>query len=219
MALIAAALVAAFALQPVGTFHDGESAARDGEAWLALQVTRPRSALVATTARVRRVHDEVADAAGDATAHEVSTRVADASFLLRGPRLYAGPVATAWTGVAPLPLSITPLALKLRGATYRLRLDCTARGDACNVVLDGGAHAQVLLRLPAGRYNDGSLMLGDDAAPALLFAGDLDHDGHLDLILDSTDHYNVSQPTLYLSSGTDAGALVRQVALHRSTGC
>ena len=42
--------------------------------------------------------------------------------------------------------------------------------------------------------------LGDDASPTLLFAGDLDRDGKLDLIFDTTDHYNVRRPTLFLSS-------------------
>lgn len=219
MALIATALAAAFALQPLGVFHDGEATARNGEDWLALQVTPARTALVITDARVQRVHDDLMDAEGTDTAEEVSTRVRDAMFLVRGPGLRAGTVATAWTGVEPMRLPTEPFDLKLRGATYRLRLDCVSRAANCRLVLRNGARMQVLVELPAGRYDDGSVMLGDDAAPALLFAGDLDHDGRLDLILDTTDHYNVHQPTLFLSSGAAPGDLVRQVALHRSTGC
>ncbi|WP_133498988.1 hypothetical protein [Cognatilysobacter terrigena] len=219
MALIGLALAAAYALQPVGVFHDGEASARNGENWLALQVTPARSALVATDAQVRRVHDVVADADGTDTGLEISTAVNDAAFLVRGPGLRIGPVDTAWTGVEPLRLPTKPLALKLRGASYRLQLDCAARGDICRLVLTGGARTQVLREFPAGRYDDGTLMLGDDASPALLFAGDLDHDGRLDLILDMTDHYNASEPTLFLSSGAGPKALVRRVALQRSTGC
>ncbi|AXK72855.1 hypothetical protein DWG18_11570 [Lysobacter sp. TY2-98] len=219
MALIGVALAAAFALQPLGVFHEGEATARDGENWLALQVTTGRSALVATEVRVRRVHDDVVDADGTDTGLEVTTTVRDATFLLRGPKLRIGPVDTAWAGVEPLRLPTKPLALKLHGASYRLQLDCAARGDVCRLVLAGGARTQVLQEFHAGRYDDGTLMLGDDASPALLFAGDLDHDGRLDLILDITDHYNASERTLFLSSGAAPRALVRRVALHRSTGC
>jgi hypothetical protein len=86
-------------------------------------------------------------------------------------------------------------------------------------VLADGYRRQVLFALDAGRRDDGSLMLGDDASPALLFAGDLDRDGHLDLILDATDHYNVGRPTLYLSSPARDGELVRRVAVNESVGC
>ncbi|MGY4515007.1 hypothetical protein [Lysobacter sp. HA18] len=219
MALIAVALAAAYALHPLGVQHDGESFVRDGEQWLALQVTPARSALVTTNARVQRVRDVLVDDDGTRSAHDVSSRVHDTQMLLRGPGLHSGPVATAWTGVAPAPLSSGPLLLKLRGATYRLQLDCIANAPTCSVVLQGGAGRQVLFELPAGRYDDGTVMLGDDATPSLLFAGDLDHDGRLDLILDTTDHYNVSEPTLYLSSGAEPHALVRKVASHSSTGC
>lgn len=216
---LALALAAAYALQPVGVFHDGEASARNGENWLALQVTPARSALVATDVQVRRVHDVVADGEGADSGVDVRTRVRDTAFLLRGPGLHVGPVDTAWSGVEPLRLPTKPFTLKLRGASYRLHLDCAARGDVCRLVLTGGARTQVLQEFHAGRYDDGSLMLGDDAAPVLHFAGDLDHDGRLDLILDTTDHYNVTEPTLFLSSGAGPKALVRRVALQRSTGC
>jgi hypothetical protein len=61
--------------------------------------------------------------------------------------------------------------------------------------------------------------LGDDATPALLFAGDLDRDGVLDLLLDTTDHYNLSRPTLFLSSQAGTGELLREVARFVAVGC
>lgn len=219
MALIALAAAAAFALQPVGSFHDGESLARDGEHWLALQATPAHAALVDTRVRVKRVHDDVVDDDGTDTGIEVATALADTGLLLRGPGLRAGPVAAVALPASPTPLAKAPVALRLRATPYRLVLQCGKTGERCDVVLDDGHRRQVLLTLPAGRYDDGSLMLGDDASPALLFAGDLDRDGRLDLILDATDHYNVGQPTLYLSSHARDGELVRAVAVHTSVGC
>ena len=59
----------------------------------------------------------------------------------------------------------------------------------------------------------------DDGHPALLWAGDLDGDGRLDLVLDESDHYNVTETTLYLSSTAAPGALVGRAGRHRTTGC
>ncbi|MBI5473826.1 MAG: hypothetical protein HY961_15930 [Ignavibacteriae bacterium] len=58
-----------------------------------------------------------------------------------------------------------------------------------------------------------------DGSPTLRWAGDLDRDGRLDLLMDLTNHYNVSEPTLFLSSRAAANELVKKVASHRQVGC
>jgi len=219
MALIALTVAAAFALQPIGSFHDGEAVARDGERWLALRVTPAGAALVDTRAQVRRVHDDVMDGAGARSGCDVATAVHDAAFLLRGPALRAGAVGAVALADGGAALGPAPLDLAFRGTPYRLALDCAAASPRCEVVLHDGRRRQVLFALGAGRYDNGSLMLGDDASPALLFAGDLDRDGRLDLILDVTDHYNRSAPTLYLSSQARAAELVHAVAASDTVGC
>lgn len=57
--------------------------------------------------------------------------------------------------------------------------------------------------------------------PVLLWAGDLDRDGAIDLLLDNTDtHYNVYRSMqLYLSSRAEGDALVRLAAGLRGLGC
>jgi hypothetical protein len=216
---LTALLAAAFALQPVGSFHADEPVARDGEHWLALRATALAASLVDTRARVTPVHDVVVDADGERSGREVATAVPDAGLLLRGSGLRAGPVAFAPLPATPTPLTAAPLMLRLGRAEYRVTLDCGRAATRCEVVLADGYRRQVLFALDAGRRDDGSLMLGDDASPALLFAGDLDRDGRLDLILDATDHYNVGRPTLYLSSPARDGELVRRVAVNESVGC
>lgn len=59
----------------------------------------------------------------------------------------------------------------------------------------------------------------DDAVFRILFIGDIDDDGFPDLILDTTNHYNLFRPTVYLSSFADKEQLVRVVAIHKSVGC
>ena len=128
-------------------------------------------------------------------------------------------MATAWQGDEPARISEAPIDLRLGDAAYRLALRCALPGAPCRVELETGTHRQALLELAATRNEDGSLMLGDDASPALLFAGDIDRDGRLDLILDATDHYNLRRPTLYLSTQAADGELVHRVAEHEAVGC
>ena len=60
----------------------------------------------------------------------------------------------------------------------------------------------------------------NDAIPTLLWAGDLDGDNRLDLVINATPHYAVSSaPTLFLSSMAKDGNLVQKVAIFIATGC
>ncbi len=59
----------------------------------------------------------------------------------------------------------------------------------------------------------------NDAYPTLLWAGDLDRDGKIDLLLDVTMHYALSKYTLFLSSQADDGDLVTEVAHFTSGSC
>jgi hypothetical protein len=54
---------------------------------------------------------------------------------------------------------------------------------------------------------------------AIHFAGDLDGDGLLDWILDTSDHYNANVMTWYLSAPAPADGLVVPVAAHTAVGC
>jgi len=59
----------------------------------------------------------------------------------------------------------------------------------------------------------------DDAMVSILFAGDIDMDGYLDLIINDTYHYNVSNPTLFLSKPAGEGETLKAAAAQQSTGC
>ena len=76
----------------------------------------------------------------------------------------------------------------------------------------------MLARVPAYRESDSS-RLGHDGSLRLYFAGDLDRDGRLDLVFDTSDHYNLSRPTLLLSSLAADGTLVGEAAQYQSVGC
>jgi hypothetical protein len=59
----------------------------------------------------------------------------------------------------------------------------------------------------------------DDQMIKLIFAGDLDDDNKLDLIIDTASHYNVSSPTLYLSKPAEKGKAIKPVGVFATVGC
>ena len=220
-------LGSAFALQPPGRFHGDEPVARDGERWLALRVDGDDAALVMTTLAVRAVEDPLLDAAGQRSGLAVSS-ADDATIVmyLRGSGLRGGRIERARVEPATGPL---PSTIGLRGRHYRLDARCDATPFehveaqahyACRIVLDDGERTRTLATM-SGYYEVGAttISLGDDASPRLLFAGDIDRDGRLDLILDTTDHYNKSRPTLFLSSPARPDDVILEVAHHQAIGC
>lgn len=227
--VVPALLAAGFALQPPGSFHGGEPVARDGERWLALQVDARGAALIETTLSVRAVEDAVLDAPGGRSGRAVDSPLGDAVVAyLRGAGLRAGPleraaVSESAAGMAPVPTRLIEFA----GRRHRLETHCddrpfrhvdTQAQYRCRLVLGDGAREQVLLEAVAWD-EPGITRPVTDATTKVLFAGDLDRDGQLDLIVDLSDHYNVSRPTLLLSSQAAAGALVGAAARFEAVGC
>ena len=222
-----------FALQPPGSFHGDEPVATDGESWLGLRIDGDDAALVATIVRVRPIEDVVLDdPPGQHSGREVTSVQGEAiAMYLRGPRLHAGPIERAQTSAdaSQCVASMPEYSLDFRGQRHRITAHCdpeaVARVDGqaqfvCRVVLDTPGRSQVLWAT-TGYFESGAATpsLGDDASPTLLFAGDLDRDGKLDLILDTTDHYNVRRPTLFLSTQAAPGELLGIAAQFQSVGC
>ncbi|MFQ6008013.1 MAG: hypothetical protein ACE5K8_03590, partial [Candidatus Zixiibacteriota bacterium] len=58
-----------------------------------------------------------------------------------------------------------------------------------------------------------------EGTPSLLWAGDIDRDGQIDLLLDISNHYAASDYVLFLSSEADTDELVKPVAKLHIPGC
>ena len=210
-----------------GQYHGDEVTAVSGERWLALmRDTTGRDRLVQVTLRVDTVRDELAVEDGRATGKLVSAASAgEIVVLLAGvPGLRAGRVTTLAADRDITPGE--PVRVTLRGAAYEVILECAVppRGvgserAACSLVVRRRNQRQVLKRYEAQFEDRAFVAVGDDVQPKLLWAGDLDADGALDLLIDLTDHYNLSRPTLFLSRGRRNGALLGPVAKHESVGC
>lgn len=83
---------------------------------------------------------------------------------------------------------------------YKLYLTATIKGQVCKSLLV--AHPNF-----------------DNQMIRIIFTGDIDGDGILDLIIDTSRHYNATSPTIYLSRPADNGEIVVPVGGHTSVGC
>lgn len=186
-----------------GTFHGDEVSARGGEKVWALR----GGELVEATLVVETVKDEILDADDQRTGRRVSLSTGETPVaILAGLELQAGPVTTSVSGERSL-MAAQPVEFSLGQRTYRL--EGVGDQNGYRLVLSDGEHTRTLVA-------HDSL---DDTVPRLLWAGDLDRDGKADFLIDLTRHYNVSQPTLFLSKGAEAGEVVKQVATFRTVGC
>lgn len=209
----------------VGVWHGEEVSAKHGESWLALLETSLGFELQEVTLSVEIVVDEVIDIPPSKTGKKVSVPEGfEPLVLLRGlSQLSPGPVLTiASPGES---LNITrPKSFLLDESSYLLEFKCAAEliGQEladCPLQLSDGNKIQALQNYPIYHPSTSKATIASDASPRVLWAGDLDRDGRLDLLLDLTTHYNVSAPTLLLSSMAGKSKLVRPAAIFRTTGC
>ncbi|MGH9958736.1 MAG: hypothetical protein ACREBC_16665 [Pyrinomonadaceae bacterium] len=212
-------------LLETGEFHGEEVSARTGEKWLGLHVTDQHSTLLKYQLTVESVHDPITDhGANEKTGKKVSVDLPlEPLFLVKsGKILRGGPVTTVFKQAADYEKSlerVSPHNLKLAETTYVLKVVGSEDGAKCSehsfpknakLVLVSGDVEQVLYSI------DGC---GNEPYWYLLWAGDLDRDGKLDLYVSVTQHYNVSERKLFLSSRAKRRQLVAEVAEFVTSGC
>jgi hypothetical protein len=209
-------------LLSTGTFHGDELTARSGEVWLGLFPTASGYALRPTTLKVKAVPDPLAESENDRSGKEVT--VSDAReplFLVKAAgRLRPRAVPTAFAGDMSLEAG-SPLRLALHGTEYLLIVDGERASEIEQSPSDSGLPQRAKLILGAGAITQQlfAMTSHDEASWQLLWAGDLDGDGKLDLFLDLSTHYNVSTRRLFLSTAAKKGQAVGEVAIFETVGC
>lgn len=220
-----------------GCFHGKEVSAQTGEVWAVLYRRGDHFELVSRTIQVNPCHDAIFDRVDNAAAsgRSISVDIDGESLLLVRGLKKTGPTPISIRS-AQSPDSLgRDMALARRGrflapgqhvtfslgrAAYRL----TARGgfdpsrpDHDRLIVG----YRLTLKGPDGVSQDLAVptRFAEDGVPVVVWAGDLDGDGKLDLYMDLTDHYNVRDYALYLSSRARAGMLVKKVATRRYVGC
>jgi hypothetical protein len=198
-------------LWTAGPMHANEIIGKTGEVWFGLFHAKNGFEILKTEITVL----DSPSTGGLYEKYVRTERIGDPVFLIRGmPELQEGPVKTVFYGFfQPQP---TNNGINLR-TDMRLQYLLSAGGKTSaetiedyELKLSDRQTSQIITKRSSALR---------ESMPILLWAGDLDGDGKLDLLIDMTDHYNVRQPTLFLSSRAKPGQLLEKVASYRKVGC
>ncbi len=190
-------------LLPTGTVWGNDLEARPSEGWFGLYREEKGS-------RLAEVGVQFSDDS-ELEQVRVESRPSGADFLFRNlPGLKAGRLVEATIEGGPLGQT-RMLRLSLADREYLLRLEGNDEtfADAV-IILSSGDREQVLFRA------DG---WADEAHFSVLWAGDLDRDGGLDLLVTFSPKYSMYPRDLLLSSGADPGDFVRLAATYIHYSC
>ena len=207
-----------------GIFHDYEVWENaDKEKWFGLFQGQTGFYLAETQLKTKRVHDQIVDE-NDNTGWEVQTTNKDTSIILIEASNFLTPqnVQQAILSKEQIFPDDT-LRINYLGIDYQLYAtggkkkvqDDPDWFDVWNyklyltATIKGQRHTSLLVAQPNF----------DDRMINLIFAGDIDGDGILDLIIDTSRHYNATSPTIYLSKPANDGEVVKPIGGHTSGGC
>lgn len=188
-------------------YHQGEAPIHPGAGWLALVHIGERWELLPAKVASTRIEDAVTDEPGQRTGVRIVSSRKNTLALLRRPYLTQGPleVADNKIGESGLPIEArAPVDIRFKGADYRIETK----------------NERVFLVKGAQRTPIKTMLVRPDlqASVSLRWAGDLDGDGELDLMM-SYSGYNVGGTCLYLSSQKASGFLLKQVDCLETIGC
>ncbi|PAC28984.1 hypothetical protein [Flectobacillus sp. BAB-3569] len=193
-------------VQMPGTFHQGQVPLdSDKKSWVGIFQTSKGFELRATKIALEMVHDEMIDETPEAkTGIQINIAQKDTCLLLIESQSYLKDHV-----IAPLTLSKTEfypsdaVEFEYLGVKYKLfavgkkeiakedpnQILVTDYTLSISFTKEGKNYTNVLLRQP--RF--------DTKIPTVQFAGDIDGDGIVDLVLDAATYYNDINSTLYLS--------------------
>lgn len=207
----------AISLIEPGSYHGNELRSGVAGNWLALVRHGTGYAWQTVAVRVVKERDEIVDGDGPAETGKRAEIIGgdEAVLLLRGLPDVLGtviqPVITQERSLGaheslPIEFSATRHLLRVTGTDPK----ADVLGKGSTLELSDGTKRQVLYSLPEG---------GDEPDWSVLWAGDMDGDGRLDLYVNVTNHYNVTNHTLFLSSLAKPGELVGRAGVVTKTGC
>jgi hypothetical protein len=192
-----------------GDWHGEEVRARNGEQWLALTSGK----LAPVKIQVESVHDGIIDMPGEKSGRRVTANGAEEyTVLLKGltPREIEKAnrvdllAASSGSGAkAQFVLSRDALTIETRRLASAMS---ESEEPVFEIVVSGGGLSQVLGKTTVEEIN-------------VIWSGDLDADGKLDLVVDTSDHYNIFAPSLFLSTEAGRGQIVGEAASFVTSGC
>lgn len=201
-----------------GTFHNDEVNPDDNQTqWFGLFSSRDKYYLKQTLINITNVYDPILDQDDEATGWEVTTEHTDTclilieqlpfltdrnieNILLQKNEIY--PQDTIKFEYCGRKYYIYATGLNKEGniLNYKLYLITT---------IDNKAYKTLLVSMP---FFDGKMI-------NIIFAGDIDGDNILDLLIDTSNHYNGERLTVYLSKPATNQQLITPIGMHLSVGC
>lgn len=199
----------------VGSYHGNEIAAMSGEEWFGVFPTGDGFELMLSTIVVETVNDPVVDGDFGMSGKKVSVNEkTEPLFLIKNlNNLSEGAVETLFAGNKLLcPNDSIHLEMKNRDHYF---IEVIGDGDKIDFCVADNYRIELLHQGLSQEII--ALKHVADGKPALLWAGDIDRDGKLDLFIDETSHYNTRLLKLYLSSTAKENRIVQEVAKFIST--
>lgn len=191
-----------------------EITAEPNEVWLGLYPTKDGYSLMPSELRVDAFYDPTIGADENVTgATRVSVQGQNAPlFLITGlDSLKTGMIKTLFSGRLSLPLGSTLEFTLDNKSAYSITafggMEPNSGGVDYKVELVKDSRSQVICSFDAT----------STAVSYLLWAGDIDRDGQLDLLIDTVCDYSASCPALFLSSLAEGGNLLKKAAQFETT--
>lgn len=214
----------AYILTPEGVSHHDEVEPKYAKhQWMGLFKSAGRYYTKVTTVAITKAQDEIVDEApSEKTGWKVTPSVKDSAIILISGLDYvkSRPV---------IPFNLKSQMLMPGDAKHfsYQNIDYTLYATGKNIAANGDFYNVLNYKLylkatiNGVSYNQQLVYISgfNDAMVTVRFIGDIDGDGRPDFILDTTNHYNMERPTLYLSKPATGKNLVEVVGLHVYVGC
>ncbi|MEC4113947.1 hypothetical protein [Myroides pelagicus] len=213
----------------LGEFHAGELTDKIAQKqWIGLvKESSDTYSLVPIRPKTKLVYDVVLDNEGETTATSVSVDGEEVVFMIEDELVISKDIVT----VATIPTIIYPgetIKFNYRGKNYSLHAEgekeqpYTYENEE-GIIQTGYTITKYNLYLKVQGQDDKITLLMldrlEDATPTIEFAGDLNDDGIIDLLINTTYNYNMYRPTLYLSKVNGDRTDIVPVAAITSLGC
>lgn len=208
------------------TFHNDEVEEDfKNKVWFGLFKKDNSYTLSQTQVFIKSVNDPIVDEnEEDRTGWEVTTSIKDTCIILIEKKPYLSN-REVWDIKVPANLADNEdFEFNYKNIEYTLFALEKKRKEKVDSEWIEVSHYSLYLRAYENGKETKTLLVAkkniDEKFVEILFAGDIDGDGRLDLIIDTSNHYNVSSPTLYLSKpAAKEGKIIKPVGVFGSVGC
>lgn len=209
----------------IGVFHGDEVDPKlEKETWFGLFKSNDNYTLKLANLSIKRANDPIFD--DDETGQsgwEVSSSVKDSCVILIEKFTY---LAERNVPSIKIPESIDPgdrFSFEFSDVTYELSAVGEKKKESPDSEYEVLSNYKLYLTVKIEGKTSKILLVEkknfDDQTIKIIFAGDIDGDSKLDLIIDTSRHYNASSPTLYLSKEANKEEVVKPVGVFTTVGC